>query len=300
MRYSDLEIDLLRAFVAVAETGSFTGAAQIVGRSQSAVSQKIGRLEDLLEQRVFDRTSRSLNLTRSGEHLFVAARKMIEFNDSVMKQIRQPLALMKLRLGISEDFIPGRLPALLARFNRLYPMIDLDLVTGLSCDLLAAYDAGRLDTVIAKKVGNSQRGRVIWRDQLVWLAGADYKLDFSKPINLVMLRPPCTYRELMVASLDSVRQEWVASCTASSLMGVQAAIAGGLGVSILGRSFVRDDMQVLGTPASWPLLPMTEIAIIGEKPEYADLVQALVSFLTESIQSNVAQLPLPKRRAHSR
>jgi DNA-binding transcriptional LysR family regulator len=299
MRYSDLEIDLLRAFVAVAETGSFTNAAQIVGRSQSAVSQKIGRLEDLLEQRIFDRTSRSLSLTRSGEHLFVAARKMIEFNDSVMKQIREPLKVVKLRLGISEDFIPGQLPALLARFNRLYPMVDLDLMTGLSCDLRAAYDAGRLDTVIAKKGGGPQRGRVIWRDQLVWLAGSRYELDATRPINLVMLRPPCAYRELMISCLDSVRREWVASCTASSLMGVQAAVAGGLGISILGKSFVRNDMQVVQMPADWPPLPMTEVVIIGEKPEFAELVQALIAFLTESVAANVTQFPTSRVQAHA-
>jgi DNA-binding transcriptional LysR family regulator len=299
MRYSDLEIDLLRAFVAVAETGSFTSAAQIVGRSQSAVSQKISRLEDLLEQRVFDRTSRSLSLTKSGEHLFAAARKMIEFNDAVMKQIREPLKVMKLRLGISEDFIPGQLPALLARFNRLYPMVDLDLMTGLSCDVLAAYDAGRLDTVIAKKSGGAQRGRVIWRDQLVWLAGSGYELNATRPINLVMLRPPCTYRELMISCLDSVRREWAASCTASSLMGIQAAVAGGLGISILGKSFVRNDMQIVQMPGDWPPLPMTEVAIVGEKPEFAELVQALIAFLTESVAANVTQFPISRVQAHA-
>jgi len=299
MRCSDLEIDLLRAFVAVAETGSFTSAAQIVGRSQSAVSQKINRLEELVETRVFDRNSRSLRLTQSGEALFAAARKMIEFNDSVMKQIRSPMEGLKLRLGISEDFIPGQLPALLARFNRLYPMVDLDLMTGLSCDILAAYDAGRLDTVIAKKSGAAPRGRVIWRDQLVWLADSTYEVDLTRPINLVMLRPPCTYRELMISTLDSVRREWVASCTTSSLMGVQAAVAGGLGVSVLGKSFVKSDMRVLDMPGDWPALPSTEVVIIGEKPEFADLVQALVAFLTENRPTNVTQFPGARVHAHS-
>jgi DNA-binding transcriptional LysR family regulator len=297
MRHSNLEIDLLRAFVAVAETSSFTSAAQIVGRSQSAISQKIGRLEELVETRLFDRTTRSLSLTRSGEHLFAAARKMIAFNDVVMKQIQEPMTVLKLRLGISEDFIPGQLPALLARFNRLYPMVDLDLMTGLSCDILAAYDAGRLDTVIAKKSASTQRGRVIWRDQLVWLAGVNYEVNLKQPINLVMLRPPCTYRELMISTLDSVHHEWAASCTTSSLMGVQAAVAGELGISILGMSFVKNDMRVLDMPDDWPRLPSTEVVIIGEKPQYADLVQALVTFLTENRSSNIK--PFPPHRSHA-
>jgi DNA-binding transcriptional LysR family regulator len=288
MRYPDLEIDLLRAFVAVAETGSFTAAADVVGRSQSAVSQKVLRLEEILDRRVFDRTSRSLTLTRDGEHLLVAARRMLEFNDSLVRELREPPAAGELRLGISEDFVPRELPKLLARFNRLYPSVTLDLMTGLSCELLTAYDAGRLDAVIAKKDGAAQRGRVIWREPLVWMAAADYELDFSRPARLVMLRPPCTYRELMVSALDAVRREWVPACTASSLMGVQAAVAGGLGVTVLGRSFVQEGMQILQAPEHWPSLPMTEITVVGEEADTTGLVGPLVTFLTESLAGNRA------------
>ncbi len=288
MRLPDLEIDLLRAFVAVAETGSFTAAAEVVGRSQSAVSQKVLRLEEILERRVFDRTSRSLSLTLDGEHLLAAARRMLEFNDALMRELREPPAVGTLRLGISEDFIPRQLPKLLARFSRLYPGVHLDLMTGLSCDLLAAYDADRLDAVIAKKDGTAQRGRVIWREPLVWMAAADYQLDFSQPARLVLLRPPCTYRELVVSSLDAIRRDWVIACTASSLMGIQAAVAGGLGVTVLGRSFVQDGMQILNAPEHWPTLPMTEITIVGEDGKAAHLMQPLVAFLKENLAGNRA------------
>jgi DNA-binding transcriptional LysR family regulator len=287
-RFPDLELDLLRAFVAVAESGSFTAAAEVVGRSQSAVSQKVLRLEDILQRRVFERTSRSLSLTREGEQLLVAARRMLEFNDGVMRQMREPLRAGTLRLGVSEDFIPSELPKLLARFSRLYPAVQIDLMTGLSCDLLAAHEGGQLDAVIAKRDGAARRGRVVWREPLVWMAAADYRVDFSRPAPLVMLRPPCTYREVMIAALGAVRLEWVATCTASSLQGVQAAVAGGLGVTVLGRSFVRDGMQVLQPPASWPALPMTEITVLGEEGEVADLVRPLVGFLTESLSGNRA------------
>ena len=283
MRYPALEIDLLRAFVAVAESGGFTAAAEVVGRSQSAVSQKVLRLEEIVQRRVFDRTSRSLSLTRDGEQMLVVARRMLELNDTVMHGLLQPPAVGSLRLGISEDFVPSQLPKLLTRFSRLYPGVHLDLMTGLSCDLLAAYDSERLDAVIAKKDGTAQRGRVIWREPLVWMAAADYQLDVARPARLVMLRPPCTYRELMIAALDSVRREWTAVCTASSLMGIQAAVAGGLGVTVLGRSFVQEGMRILTAPEQWPILPMTEITVIGEETAEASLVQPLVTFLTESL-----------------
>src|SRR5258708_19828137 len=136
MRYPDLEIDLLRAFVAVTETGSFTSAAEIVGRSQSAVSQKILRLEEILNRRVFDRTSRSLTLTRDGEQLLVTARRMLESNDALMRDLSGPAAVGNIRLGISEDFVPRQLPQLLTRFNLPSPPVSLHLLTSLSSQLL--------------------------------------------------------------------------------------------------------------------------------------------------------------------
>jgi DNA-binding transcriptional LysR family regulator len=155
-------------------------------------------------------------------------------------------------------------------------------MTGLSCKLLEAYDADRVDAVIVKRSGANARGRVIWREPLVWLASADYQLDFTKPARLVMLAPPCSYRESMIAALDSVRRDWVAACTASSLMGVQAAVAGGLGVTLLGRSFVQDGMQILRAPDLWPALPMTEVTVLGED-RAPDLVEPLITFLSQSL-----------------
>ncbi|GJD48633.1 HTH-type transcriptional regulator GltR [Methylobacterium crusticola] len=287
MRYPNLEIDLLRAFVAVAETGSFTAAAEVVHRSQSAVSQKVLRLEEILGRRVFERTSRTLSLTPDGERLLVAARRMLELNDTVVRAWREPPAAGTLRLGVSEDFIPGQLPRLLARFGRLYPGVHVDLMTGLSCTLIEAYEAGRLDAAIAKRSGTGPRGRVIWREPLVWLAAADYEVDFARPARLVMLAAPCSYRDTMIAALDSVRREWVAACTASSLMGVQAAVSGGLGVTLLGRAFLQEGLKVLRAPDLWPALPMTEVTVMGED-RAPDLVRPLITFLTEHLAGNDA------------
>lgn len=278
----DLDLDLLRAFVAVADTGSFTAAADVVRRSQSAVSQKVLRLEESLGCRVFARTSRSLALTPDGERLLVAARQMLEFNDRVVRELCTPPARGDLRLGVAEDFIPTQLPGLLARFGRLNPGVHVQLRTGLSCTLLDAFDAGDLDAVIAKRSGAGNRGRVIWREPLVWLAAADDQATFEAPVRLVMLAPPCSYRDVMIATLDAVRRPWVAACTASSLMGVQAAVAGGLGMTLLGRSFLQEGMRIVAPPPLWPALPMTEVTVLGEE-RLPDLVLPLVGFLRESL-----------------
>ncbi len=280
MRVPDLEIDLLRAFSAVALTGSFTAAAELVGRSQSAVSQKILRLETTLDQKLFERTSKAVTLTRNGERLLASARRLLDLNDAVVRDLMRPTTSGNLRLGICEDFIPSQLPQLLSRFSHVYPRVHLELMTGLSGELHAAYRAGQLDAVIAKKDGATKKGRVIWREPLVWTASSDYEADFSQPARLVMLRAPCAYRDIMIAALDSVRQEWMAVCTASSLMGVQAAVAGGLGVTVLGATFVRGGMKILHAPDHWPALPMTEIAVVSEDDSSTSPIGTLVAFLT--------------------
>lgn len=280
----DLDIDLLRAFVAVADSGSFTAAADVVGRSQSAVSQKIRRLEDFVGYPVFERTSRSLALTGVGGQLLIGARRMLDLNDDVMRSLQAPRANGRLRVGICEDFVPQQLSRLLSRFLKLYPGVDLQVNASLTHELFEAYDKGLLDLVIATRQFQ-KRGRTIWREPAVWFAASDFRLEPAKPIPLVLLRAPCTYRETMFETLDAAHQDWTAACTVSSLMGVQAAVAGGLGITILGRSFIQDGMQILQVPGHWPALPLTEIVVIGEETADRGLVQPLLSFLAEGMRA---------------
>jgi DNA-binding transcriptional LysR family regulator len=280
----DLDLDLLRTFVAVADAGSFTAAADIVGRSQSAVSQKIRRLEELIGHPVFERTSRSLCLTGPGGQLLIGARRLLDLNDDVIRSLQIPRASGRLRVGICEDFVPLQLSRLLARFLRLYPEVQLEVNTSLTHELLAEFDNGDLDLVIATRQLRD-RGRVIWREPMVWFAALDFRLELDRPLPLVLLKPPCTYRELMFTTLDAARQDWATACTVTSLMGVQAAVAGGLGITALGRSFIQDGMQILEPPDHWPPLPMTEIVVLGDDTAERSLVQPLLTFLVEGMKS---------------
>lgn len=286
MHERNLDTDLLRAFVAVAETGSFTSAADVVGRTQSAVSQKVLRLEEILGRRVFARTSRSLRLTRDGEQLLVVARRMLELNDAYMRSLREEPIAGTLRLGVSENLVPTQLPALVSRFSQLYPGVHLDLMTGLSFDLVTAYKDGHLDAVIVRgrnDLGVQPPGRVIWREPLVWMAATDYAPDPSEPARLVMLRPPCNFRETMIEALESIRREWITACTSSSLTGLQAAVAGGMGVTVLGKSFAHEGLRIIQTDDNWPPLPTTEVLVIGEDSPAAEVVRPMISFLGERL-----------------
>ncbi|HGM5580153.1 TPA: LysR substrate-binding domain-containing protein [Pseudomonas putida] len=285
MQLSQLEIDHVRTFIAVAEAGSFTAAAETVGRSQSAVSQKIIRLEEILGLRVFERTSRTLMLTREGEHLLLNARKLMLHVENFLKEVREPPSISTLRLGISENLVPTQLPKLLSRFTQLYPEVQLELSTGLSHDLLSEHDAGLLDLVIAKQKSgsNGHRGRVIWREPLVWMAASDHVIEPASPVRLVLMRPPCAYRAIMIDALADNRREWATACTANNLAGVQAAVAGGLGITALGASFVQPGMRILEPSAGLPALPSTEVAVIAQDPAMQHLVEQLIALLAEGL-----------------
>lgn len=290
MQSGDIDVDLLRAFVAVAETGSFTAAAEVVARSQSAVSQKIIRLEEILGMRVFERTSRTLALTPDGERVLMKTRQLMLYFEQFMRELREPELVNVLRLGISENLVPTQLPRLLARFSELYPDVELELSTGLSHDLLTDHEAGLLDVVIAKRKvdGVAQRGRIIWREPLVWIAAKDYEIEVSRPVRLVMMRPPCAYRAIMIEAMASVGREWASACLASNLNGVQAAVMGGLGITALGTSFLQEGMRIISPLEKLPILPTTEVAVIGEGVRTQHLIQPLVSLLTEGLQSGTS------------
>ncbi|WP_243438288.1 LysR substrate-binding domain-containing protein [Fundidesulfovibrio soli] len=276
----DLEIDLLRGFATVAESGSFTAAAVALNLTQSAVSQQIKRLEGLVGKELLERSRRRATLTPEGETLYGYARRVLALNDEAVRRLAAPPMSGVLRLGVSEDFLPLRLPALLAGFAKAYPGIQLELTTGLSTALVGALASGLLDFAIAKRDAHPHTGRVIWREKLVWAAGAALP---TEPLPLVLLPPPCSYRRLMLDTLAAAGRPWRVACTAHSLMGMQAAVAGGLGVSVLGRSFMQSGLRDIGGECGLPDLPDTEIALFGENGARAELVECALSFLLEGL-----------------
>ncbi len=276
-----LDIDLLRTFIAVAEAGSFTGAAERVLRTQAAVSQQVARLESALEKKLFDRTTRSLALTGEGELLLGYAQRMVNLNHEAVMHVTGTEASGTLRLGVCEDIIPKLLPRLLARFTAMNPRVELLLRTDLSTNLKERLSKGELDLVIAKRDGKSTlNGRVIWREPLVWFAAKDYVFEEGAELPLVLLPQPCSYRELALQSLREANIPHRITCTSHSMMGLQAAVAGGLGVSVLGRSFVHEGLAEIA-PELLPELPQTEIAVFGESGTSTAASEPLIEYLVE-------------------
>jgi DNA-binding transcriptional LysR family regulator len=294
MRYPDLDIDLLRCFATVAEQGGFTAAGNSLGLTQSAISLKVKRLEDVVGKRVFERTSRKLALTPEGEVLLVYARRLLSLNDEAVRRMIAPPVCGHLRLGVADHFVPQHLAPILARFARIYPDIRLEVEVGRSHELRMACERGQLDLVIGKRRDGETTGTPIWTESLAWITSDDPALagvlqqGRNAPLPLAMLPPGCMFRDRALAALARANIAHEIVYTSASLLGVIAAAEAGLGVTVLGRSTLPGGLrEAVGLPA----LGTAEMAIFGDAEGRMALVDPLVGFIRESLAATVALRP---------
>jgi DNA-binding transcriptional LysR family regulator len=295
MRYPDLDIDLLRCFATVAERGGFTAAGQSLGLTQSAVSLKIKRLEDILRKQVFLRTSRRLALTPEGEVLLAYARRLLALNDEAVRRMIAPPVHGRLRLGVADHFVPQHLAPILARFARTYPDVQLEVEVGRSHELRADCERGALDLVIGKRRDGETLGTPIWTETLAWVVSREGDLSRwtaaqgrNAPLPLAMLPPGCMFRDRALATLSRANIAHEIVYTSASLLGVIAAAEAGLAVTVLGRSTFTPALREL---ASLPPLGSVEMAIFGDAEGRSALVDPLVGFIRESLAATLAVRP---------
>lgn len=280
MRIPDLDLDLLRCFVMVAEAGGFTAAGQALGLTQSAVSLKIKRLEELVRRPVFARTSRSVALTREGETLLAYARRMLALNDEAVRRLVAPPITGRLRLGVADHFVPRSLAPILARFARTYPEVRLEVEVGRSHELRAKQVAGGLDLVLGKRRDGETAGVAIWTETVVWAATLDWTAPEGRPLPLALLPEGCMFRERALRALARAGLEFEIVFTCDSLLGLAAAAQAGFALTVLGSSgFPPGLVEVGGLPA----LGQVEMAVFGDAAGRTQLVEPLVRFIRESL-----------------
>ncbi|HEY4253489.1 MAG TPA: LysR substrate-binding domain-containing protein [Roseomonas sp.] len=280
MRIPDLDLDLLRCFVAVAERGGFTAAGLALGLTQSAVSLKIKRLEDLLGKRVLVRTSRSAALTRDGEILLAYARRILALNDEAVRRMVAPPVTGHLRLGVADHFIPRNLAPLLARFAGTYPGLKLEVEVGRSHELRAAQARGQLDLVLGKRRDGDTDGIPIWTETIIWAGAAGWATPDDRPLPLAMLPAGCMFRDRALAALARAGLAFEVVYTSASLLGVTAAAQAGFALTVLGRSGMPGGVvEIPGLPT----LGHAEMCVFGEAGGSAAVVEPLVGFIRESL-----------------
>lgn len=262
-RRVNLDIDLLRAFVTVVETGSFTRTAALLGRTQPAVSLQIRRLEDQLRSPLFDRGGKGVALTTEGAALIPQARRLLRLNDEIVSTLGEGDLEGEVRLGAPEDIATMHLPEILGAFARSHPRIKLSVTCDYTANLLDQMSRGMLDLALIKRepVG-PELGVRVWSEPLVWVA-LDASIVETSPLPLIIAPAPDIYRKRALGALADAGVAFRASFTSPSLAGQMAALRAGLGVGVLPAAMAPRDLAVLTHPL--PSLTDSEIALVSAR-----------------------------------
>ncbi|PZA09874.1 LysR family transcriptional regulator [Rhodopseudomonas palustris] len=261
-RLTNLDLDLVRTFVAIAAMGNFTRAAQSLRLQQSTVSLQMQRLEDALGHSLMQRSPQGVRLTAEGEIFLGYARRMLELNDEVVARVVEPQMRGVVRLGTPEDFATRHLPDVLAQFAHAYPAVALEVTCDLTLHLIDKFGKGAFDLALVKRERTNNGGGIrVWREPLVWVTVDRRAIDTGRPLPLVVSPTPCVYRKRAVDALDRARRPWRVAYTCGSLAGSLAAVKAGLGVTVLPKDMVPADLDTIdGAPL--PDLKDTEIALL--------------------------------------
>jgi DNA-binding transcriptional LysR family regulator len=275
-----LEIDLLRSFVEVADSGGFGRAARRRNCTQSTISLHMRRLEEAAGARLIDRGPRHFALTEAGRLLLDDAHRLLAVHDEALGRLRQPALRGQAIIGVAEEFAGRQLPRILAAFSQTHPAVRLEVRTGLASALRRPLQRGEIDLLIARRIaGMRDGGTRLWREELVWAAGST-GIAGGDPLQLALFGEGCLFRVTALSALARTGRRWRIAYTGTGLAGVQAAVVAGLGVSAFGRSAVLPDMRVLGAADGLPSLPDSEIALYCRNKPAAP-VQALARLIEE-------------------
>lgn len=222
----------------VAQTRSFTRAAERLGVRQSTVSQHVRKLERAASRRFFARDTHTVALTPDGAAMVTLARNILEAHERALSYFTGSQLRGRLRFGVSEDFALSRLPEVLGEFRRAHRLVDLELTVGMSGTLHRQLRKGELDLVLGKRHPGQNHGQLVWREPLVWIGGQGVSPDPAEPVPLILYPPPSITRVRALETLERCGRAWRVTCTSASLSGLRAAALAGLGVTVHARSLM--------------------------------------------------------------
>jgi len=277
-----LDLDLLKSFVSVVDTGGFTRAGERVHRTQSTVSQQIKRLEETLGYPLLHRNGKQATPTEQGERLLAYSRRILALEQEAREVVARPAGEGVVRLGIPEDFAAYRLTELLSDFSRSRPGLRLDVRCGLSINMRRALERGELDLALFKREAGEGSAIAAWPERLQWVTSREHPIAFRRdPLPLAMAEQGCLYRKRMIHAIESAGRAWHIAYTSPNLPGIQAAVSVGLGVSILPEVAILPDHHLLKTSDGFPPITNTEIALVAAadaSPPTRRLAEVLTQF----------------------
>ncbi|MGY6707267.1 MAG: LysR substrate-binding domain-containing protein [Rhizobiaceae bacterium] len=259
-----LDLDLLRTFVAIAETGSFTTAANSVFRTPSAVSMQIKRLEELLGRPVFMRDARSVSLTIDGEMLLGYARRLLALNREAVSKFIMPDISGVVRLGSPDDFGERVLPHVLKRFSQSHPSVAVDVVIDQSSNLKRRLADRSLDMAILTCQGSSAPPgvEVLMTEPIVWAGAKGGCAHLREPLPVSIWEEGCAWREGALEALGREGRNYRVAYMSAHTAGQRAAILADLAIAPLPKTFMGDELVELGPKDGLPEIGVYSLGLI--------------------------------------
>ncbi|MDU2881605.1 MAG: transcriptional regulator LrhA [Enterobacter sp.] len=271
----NLDLDLLRTFVAVADLNTFAAAAAAVCRTQSAVSQQMQRLEQLVGKELFARHGRNKLLTEHGIQLLGYARKILRFNDEACMSLMFSNLQGVLTLGASDESADTILPFLLNRISSVYPKLALDVSVKRNAFMVEMLNENKVDLVVTTHRPGQFDCLTLRTSPTHWYCAAEYVLQKGEPVPLVLLDDPSPFRDMVLTALNAANIPWRLAYVASTLPAVRAAVKAGLGVTARPVEMMSPDLRVLGKSDGLPALPDTEYLLCHNSSSHNELAKVV-------------------------
>ena len=263
---TNFDIDALRAVVAGIDLGSFARAAAHLGRSQSAISMQLKKLEQQAGTQLFVRRGRGLVPTEAGETLAAHARRIIALNDEAAMALGAAATSATVRLGLPQDFFDCVMPVTLKRFAKQHPGVHVEVLAGPNHILSDEIHAGRLDGAIVLYPEGANEGELLFKLPMRWMVADPAPADLvSDPLSLVLYAHPCLFRQAALTALDGARRRWRVAVTTPSLPGVWGAVRSGLGVAVRTEHGMPAGIAVAGKDLGLPDLPPIELRLLRSR-----------------------------------
>jgi len=272
-----LDIDLLRSFVAIAETGVLGQAALRVGRTQSALSMQMQRLEGIVEQPLLHRTGRGVTLTATGERLLVRAGELLRKHDEALAELRGEQLSGVLRFSCPDDYAVVFLPYLLQSFASLHPRVQLEVMCAPTPRLHELLARHAVDLALVSVPGDTAGDDVIRREPLVWVAHRDGAAASLDPLPLALGAPDALDHRLPRQALDAAGRAYRLAYASSSLSGLVGMARSGQAVIVLTRTAVPDDLQILTPDQGFPELPSVGVTLAFDREAPTALTAAFAA-----------------------
>ena len=282
---SPLDLDQLQTFIAIADTGSFTRAAEEVFRTQSAVSMQMRRLEERIGKQLFEKDGRTNRLTEEGERLLAYARRMLRLNRETLAAFDEKRLEGSIRIGTPDDYADRFLPEIMGRFSRSNPRVELSVICEPTVNLVEHVRRGHLDIAIITHDNEHGSSEVVRREPLLWVSSANHATHQEEMLPLAVGRPTCLWRRAACDTLDTMGRDYRILFTSWSATVVIAAVLSGVAVSVLPECALRPGMRVLGEADGFAPLPECRIGILRGHSGPAAIVDALARHIAESLDN---------------